>query len=136
MDEETRKEIDQIRKDHQDLLDLLKTIVNQEGKLTVNMSIQEMIIYIKNQAQTTVDVSTSTVLGKILFCAVSPKGFNRQPFTFTTMQNKLREFGWAVADGTLSNNLTDLTGKAWLIKEGTSFRLPTQVTFTGEGVES
>jgi hypothetical protein len=113
---------------------LLQKILNPEGKIDLNMTIEEMIVNIKNAGKITYDVNTTNAEGRIMFCAL--KDLERKPFGWSDLARALDDRGWHMADGTLSNTLAKLTPKGLLIVEGAkgtrTYRPPSKVTFTGE----
>lgn len=130
--EEIEEKIAELQKKVDGVLSLLQKILNPDGKMDLNMKIEDLIVQVTNKGHVTVDISTSTADGKIMFCALSPNAFNREPFQYSTMRKCLLEQGWNMGDGTYSSALNGLVSKGLLIKEEKNYRLPAHVTFTGD----
>jgi hypothetical protein len=131
--EELEQQIAELKEQNKGILSLLQKILDPNGKMKLNLTVQELQVAVTNKASVTFNLETSTVNGKILYCALSPKGFNKEPFQYSTMRKKLLEFGWTMSEGTYGSGLNDLKSKGLLIQENDkSYSLPTLVTFTGD----
>lgn len=130
------EKINQLTEMVEGLRGLLAKIISPDGKIDLNMTIEQMNVQVTNQNRITKEVSTANLEGKILFCALSSKDgdFNRQPFSLTPMLNALLEHGWSTSKSSVNNSLLSLAKQALLIKEKDTYRLPKQVIFIGEGI--
>ena len=122
--EEIEEKIAELQKKVNGVLSLLQKILNPDGKMDLNMKIEDLIVQVTNKGHVTVQISTSTADGKIMFCAFSPNAFNREPFQYSTMRKCLLEQGWNMGDGTYSSALNGLVSKGLLIKEEKNYRFP------------
>lgn len=124
------KRIEKLEGDVTDLKNLIRKVLDPEGKLDVNMTVQEMIVHVTNNGKKTVTVDTTSLLGRILLCALKdhPSG---PIFSFSEMSRMLDERGWHSGDGTLSPQLSKMVG-TMLVKEKNGYRLPAKVSFTGD----
>jgi len=112
---------------------LLQKILGGSGKIDLNLTVRELEVNVKHAGLMTVDLDTTTVEGRIIFCAL--KDLKRKPFTWTEISAKLDERAWHSGSGTLSPALSRLTRKKLLIKEANGYRLPSLVTFRGADLE-
>jgi hypothetical protein len=132
--EEMEKKILELEQTNSGILSLLRKIMDPEGKITVNMTIQELIIRITGKSNETLEISTSNNEGKILFVAV--KDIDRNSiFAFGVIGKKLDERGWHIPNATLSVALSRMS-KGLLIKENGGYRLPSKVTYIGEALNA
>jgi len=93
----------------------------EETQLTVNLSHKEK----------SVAMTTGTVLGKILFCAL--KELSGDGFSEVELSESLKEHGWNVGHSTLAPSLGGMVKDGMLVKgDGTrpaKYRLPAKLIF-------
>jgi len=90
-----------------------------------------LVVNVKHVGNRTVRLSTDSVMGQVLFCAVNY--FKDREFTTGELNEKLLEHGWNVKPSTLSTKLSLLTNDGLLIKTEKGYRLPKEVAFVVEG---
>lgn len=132
--EEMEKKISEMEQTNNGILSLLRKIMDPDGKLNINMTIEELVICVTGKSNATLEISTSNNEGKILFVAI--KDLDRNSiFTFGTLSKKLEERGWHIPSATLSVALSTMASKkGLLIKENSGYRLPSKVTYIGESL--
>lgn len=131
--EQLEQKIADLEKTNSAILSLLRKIMDPEGKITINMTIEDLIVSVNGKSSVTFDVSTGTIEGKIMLCAL--KDIERASlFTFSGMSKALDNRGWHTSDGSLAPALSRMVGKGLLIKENGGYRLPLKVTYTGEAI--
>jgi hypothetical protein len=133
--EELEGKLAELQRKTDGVLSLLRKILDPDGKITLNMKIEDLVVYVANKGQVAVNVDTSSADGKILFCALSPRSLNRQTFTIPTLQKALLEESWNMASKTIYNNVYALVSRGLLIKEDQTYRLPAHVTFIGDALK-
>jgi hypothetical protein len=90
-----------------------------------------LVVNVRHVGNRTVRLSTDSVMGQVLFCAVNY--FKDREFTTGELNEKLLEHGWNVKPSTLSTKLSLLTNDGLLIKTEKGYRLPKEVAFVVEG---
>jgi hypothetical protein len=126
MEERIRK----LETDVDTMRSLLQKILNPEGKLDVNLTIQELLVHVTNSGKKTITVDTSTLPGRILFCALKDLAAG-SVFREVDMSRLLDERAWHSPHGSLSSLLSKMVG-AMLVKDKDGYRLASKVTFTGD----
>jgi len=121
-----------LEEDMKTVKSLLQKLLSEDGKIDLNLTVQELAVNLRHAGNVVVDLNTTSVEGQIIFCAV--KDLQMQPFTWSQISAKLDERGWHSASGTLSPALSRLAKKKILIKEKGGYRLPSKVTFRGADV--
>jgi hypothetical protein len=115
---------------------LLQKILNPEGKIDVNLTIEEMLVRVTNNGKKTVDVDTSTIAGRIIFCALKDLRDPQQPeklWSQTDLLRALDERGWHSVQSSVSNAMTKLVQDGQLIsKQREGYRTPLKITFVGD----
>lgn len=86
-----------------------------------------LIVNVHHAGDKTVKVTTSTVVGRILYCAATY--FRDREFATGELNKKLLEHGWNVKPSTLSAKLSLLANEGKLVKTGRGYRLPSKVKF-------
>jgi len=130
------EEIKKLKTEVGTIKSLLQKVLNPEGKIDLNLTVEEMLVNIQNKGKVTYNIDTTNNDGRIMLCAL--KDLEGKPFTWTDMDKALRERGWGIAGhGTLSVALSKLVSpKSLLIAEGATkdrtYRLPSKITFTGD----
>jgi hypothetical protein len=89
------------------------------------------IMKVHHAGDKVVKVSTDSVVGQILYCAV--KYFRDREFATGELNDKLLEHGWNVKPSTLSAKLSLLVNEGKLVKTDKGYRLPRMVQFDVEG---
>jgi hypothetical protein len=89
-----------------------------------------LVVNIKHAGNRTVRLSTDSVVGQVLFCAVNY--FKEREFTTGELNEKLLEHGWNVKPSTLSTKLSLLVNDGLLIKTEKGYRLPSKVVYVVE----
>lgn len=130
IDIETR--LANVEKTNAAMLSLLRKIMDPTGKITANMTIEELIVNVTGKTNATFEISTANVEGKILLSAL--KDFDRTVFAPSAMCKKLDDRGWHTPDGTVAPTLSVMVKKGLLVKEDGGYRLPSKVTYTGEAL--
>jgi len=128
MNDEER--IKKLETDADTMRSLLQKVLNLEGKLDVNLTIEELLVHVTNSGKKTVNVDTSALQGRILFCALKDLAAG-SIFREVDMSRLLAERGWHASHGTLSPQLSKMVG-TMLVKDKDGYRLPSKVTFTGD----
>jgi len=137
MNELSQQEIEtrlaNVEKTNAAILSLLRKVMDPEGKITLNMTVEELVINLSGKSNATFDISTASTEGKIVVCGL--KDFEGNSiFGFSAMSRALDNRGWHVPDGTLAPTLSRMVSKGLLIKEKDGYRLPSKVTYTGEAL--
>jgi hypothetical protein len=108
----------------------------QSAKETLNLNHKELVVNLTHAEKET-NLTTGTVMGKVLFCALTE--LPKEKFSETELSEALRERGWNVPHNTLAPTLGGLVRDGYLVKiEGlrpTRYRLPlkTKLNVRGEG---
>jgi hypothetical protein len=89
-----------------------------------------LVVNVKHAGNRTVRLSTDSVVGQVLFCAVNY--FKEREFTTGELNEKLLEHGWNVKPSTLSTKLSLLVNDGLLIKTEKGYRLPSKVVYVVE----
>jgi hypothetical protein len=124
------KRIEKLETEVADLKSLLRKVLDPEGKLDVNITIQELAVHVTNNGKKAVNVDTTGLPGKILFCALKDQQAGTS-FREAEMSRLLDERGWHSPHGTLGPQLSKMVG-TMLVRDKDGYRLPTKVTFTGD----
>jgi hypothetical protein len=128
----TEERIKKLENDVDNIRSLLQKVLNPEGKIELNMTIEEMLVNIKGKSHVERSVDTGTVPGRVMFCAL--KDFPRDKlWSQSEMLKALDERGWHTSSGTLSTTVSRLVSDGLLVsKEREGYRAPSKVTFTGD----
>jgi hypothetical protein len=110
---------------------LAKVFAPQVEPTKIDIEHKGLIVSIHHTGDKTVKVSTNSVVGQILYCAI--KYFPKRDFTVGELNEKLLEHGWNIKPSTLSTKLSLLTSQGNLIKTEKGYRLPTLVEFKVKG---
>jgi hypothetical protein len=102
---------------------------SEPGQLEVEH--RGLVVKVHHLGDKVVKVSTDSVVGQILYCAV--KYFRDREFTTGELNDKLLEHGWNVKPSTLSAKLSLLVNEGKLVKTDKGYRLPSMVRFEAEG---
>jgi hypothetical protein len=97
----------------------------------VDLEHRQLVVNVHHAGDKTVKVSTDSVVGQILYCAV--KYFKDREFATGELNEKLLEHGWNIKPSTLSAKLSLLTNEGKLVKTDKGYRLPTMVRFEVKG---
>jgi hypothetical protein len=114
-----------------DIKSLLRKILDPEGKLDVNLTVEEMLVHVTNTGKKTINVDTSSLPGRVLFCALKDMPSVGTVFRESDISRMLDERGWHSPHSSLSSQLSKMVGTT-LVKEKDGYRLPSKVTFTGD----
>lgn len=133
--EQRRVEITKIQKQEiaefkEDIAFFEKKIEDLHGRsltTTVDLEHKGIVINVHHEGEQVVKMSTKTVFGKLLYCAVNT--LPKEGFTVNEMNTVLIENGWAIKGTTLSANLSILASKGKLVKTEKGYRLPAKVKF-------
>jgi hypothetical protein len=98
---------------------------SEPGQLEVEH--KGLVVKVYHAGDKVVKVSTDSVVGQILYCAV--KYFRDREFATGELNEKLLEHGWNVKPSTLSAKLSLLVNEGKLIKTDKGYRLPSIVHF-------
>lgn len=101
----------------------------QSTKETLNLSHKELIVNLAHEERE-VNMTTSTVVGKVLFCALTE--LKKDGFTEAELSEALKEHGWNHGHSTLAPTLGGLVKEGHLIRldgkpKPTKYRLPTKL---------
>lgn len=129
--EEMEKKIMELEQTNSGLLSLLQKIMDPTSKMTLNMTIEELIINVEGKKNVEIQISTASTDGKIVLCALKDFELNT-PFGPSAMSKALANRGWSIPDGTLRPALSNLVVKGLLVKDDGGYRLPSKVTYTGD----
>ena len=129
-------EIGKIKTEVETIKLLLQKIVNPEGKIELNLSIEELVVLASHKDRV-VNLDANSVAGKILACAllelVDKTTKKPEPFTESELSDVLSERGCPMGHGTLAPSLADLVDQGLLIADKHAkpykYRLPSKVTF-------
>lgn len=91
-----------------------------------------LVVNIKHAGNRTVRLSTDSVVGQVLFCAVNY--FKEKEFTTGELNEKLLEHGWNIRPSTLSTKLSLLVNDGLLIRTEKGYRLPSKVAYVVDKV--
>ncbi len=133
--EEMEKKILELEQNNAGILSLLRKVMDPEGKLNINMTVQELIIQITGKSNDTLEISTTNIEGKIMLCALKDFGRNNI-LKFSAMSAALDNRGWHTPDGSLAPTLSRMISKGLIIKENGGYRLPSKVTYIGEALNA
>jgi hypothetical protein len=97
----------------------------------VDLEHRQLVVNVHHAGDKTVKVSTDSVVGQILYCAV--KYFKDREFATGELNEKLLEHGWNIKPSTLSAKLSLLTNEGKLVKTDKGYRLPGMVRFEVKG---
>lgn len=99
--------------------------LGQPSTTTMNLEERELIVNVTHQ-EGEVNMTTGTVVGKILFCALTE--LPKEGFSEGDLAETLKEHGWNIFHNTLAPSLGGLVKDGYLVKlEGTRpsrYRLP------------
>jgi glutamate synthase domain-containing protein 2 len=101
---------------------------SEPGQLEVEH--KGLVVKVHHAGDKVVKVSTDSVVGQILYCAV--KYFRDREFATGELNDKLLEHGWNVKPSTLSAKLSLLVNEGKLVKTDRGYRLPKCVKFEVE----
>jgi hypothetical protein len=88
---------------------------------------KRLVVKVHHAGDKVVKVSTDSVVGQILYCAV--KYFRDKEFTTGELNERLLEHGWNIKPSTLSAKLSLLVNEGKLVKTDRGYRLPKCVQF-------
>jgi hypothetical protein len=136
--EELRKEADGVQKLREALRQLLAldtvSAPAQSDKETLNLNHKELVVNLAHEEKE-VNLTTGTVMGKILFSALTE--LSKEGFSEAELSETLKEHGWNVLHNTLAPTLGGLVRDGYLVKlEGTKparYRLPEKVKLNVKG---
>lgn len=97
------------------------------GSTQVNLEHKELVVNVHHAGDKVVNVSTDSVVGQILYCAV--QYFRDREFATGELNEKLLEHGWNIKPSTLSAKLSLLANEGKLVKTDKGYRLPSRVKF-------
>jgi hypothetical protein len=124
-------DIDSLKEEVAAIKSLLQKILFPEEK-TLNLTVEELSVRIQNKREPAVDLDTSTIEGKIMFCALKDLALGTV-FSQAQLIAALDERGWRTAQSSVSKALGRIVSKGLLISmERQGYRLPAKVTFVGE----
>jgi hypothetical protein len=98
---------------------------SEPGQLEVEH--KGLVVKVHHAGDKVVKVSTDSVVGQILYCAV--KYFRDKEFTTGELNERLLEHGWNIKPSTLSAKLSLLVNEGKLVKTDRGYRLPKCVQF-------
>ena len=101
------------------------------GSTQVNLEHKELVVNVHHAGDKVVKVSTESVVGQILYCAV--KYFKDREFASGELNERLLEHGWNVKPSTLSAKLSLLANEGKLVKTDKGYRLPSMVRYEVKG---
>jgi hypothetical protein len=93
----------------------------------VELEHKGLVLKVHHAGDKVVKVSTDSVVGQILYCAV--EYFKDRDFAAGELNERLLEHGWNVKPSTLSAKLSLLTNEGKLVKTDKGYRLPSKVIF-------
>jgi hypothetical protein len=93
----------------------------------VDLEHKQLVVNVHHAGEKVVKVSTDSVVGQILYCAV--KYFKDREFATGELNERLLEHGWNVKPSTLSAKLSLLTNEGKLVKTDKGYRLPSMVRY-------
>lgn len=96
----------------------------------INLEHKELAVNIQHKGEQRVNMSTDTIEGQVLYCAVND--LPKEGFTFADMQKALQENGWGVKETSIRTKLSLFVNDAKLIKTEKGYRLPQHVKFNVE----
>lgn len=133
--EEMEKKIVELEQTNKGILSLLQKIMDPTGKMTLNMTVENLIVNIVGKRNAVIEISTANTDGKIMLCAL--KDFDQNViFTPADMSKKLANRGWNIPDGTLRPAISTMMNRGLLVKDGGGYRLPSKVTYTGDALNA
>ena len=108
---------------------------NQATQETLNLNHKELVVNVSHEEKE-LKLTTGTVMGKVLFCALTE--LPREGFNETELSESLKERGWNVPHNTLAPTLGGLVRDGNLVRveaRPMKYRLPARVRMnvTGEG---
>lgn len=106
--------------------------VEPASQKVLDVEHKELVVNILHKGEEIVKVSTDTVVGQILYTALTY--FKDREFTFSELSDKMLEHGWNVKASTLSAKLSLLVNEGKLIKTDKGYRLPQKVKFNIGGI--
>jgi hypothetical protein len=129
--EEMQQRIEAVEKTNSAILSLLRKVLDPEGKLALNIAAEDLEVFVTIQKQQmTKDFDTSSMNGKIMFCAI--EDMKNQPFTESEIGKCLSERAWPNSRGAIAPTLSKMLGANLLIRENGSspakYRIPGKIT--------
>ena len=108
---------------------------DQVSQETLNLNHKELVVNVSHEEKE-LNLTTGTVMGKVLFCALTE--LPREGFNETELSESLKERGWNVPHNTLAPTLGGLVRDGNLVRveaRPMKYRLPAKVRInvTGEG---
>ncbi len=129
--EELANRVAAVEKTNAAILNLLRKVLDSDGKLSLNITAEDLTVYVTLQRQQVVkNFDTSTMNGRILFCAI--EDLQKAPFAESEMSQCLAERSWTSSHGAVSPALSRMVSDNMLIRENGSgpvkYRLPGKIT--------
>lgn len=131
------EEVSGLKAQIQEIYTRLNGVGFVQSKETINLEHKDLTINIQDRGEEIVSMNTTTIVGKVLFCAV--KKWLQTGWSESQLSQALLEYGWNIGHSSLAPTLGGLVKEGKLIKVGgrpTTYRLPTHVKFNIEKVEA
>lgn len=108
-------------------------VPRQAGSLNVNLEENQLTVNVTHQEKD-VNMTTATVLGKVLFCALTE--LPKEGFSEAELAGELKEHGWNIGHSTLAPTLGGCIRDGYLVKADDSrpakYRLPVKLKMNVE----
>lgn len=105
----------------------------QVGSLNVNLEETQLTVNVTHQEKD-VNMTTATVLGKVLYCALTE--LPKEGFSEAELAGELKEHGWNIGHSTLAPTLGGCVRDGYLVKADDSrpakYRLPVKLKMNVE----